>query len=252
MKAHIYVGTCGFSRSRRLVFSNLDAVEIQQTFYDPPPPDRLARLRREAPDGFTFTVKAWMLVTHRYNKMLWKRLHRKVPGDRSKYGFFQDTGEVWWAWSKTLEAAKALRARIIVLQSPASFRPTMENIKRIERFLSRAPREGMDLAWEPRGEWWDLREELARMSRVYEVIIVGDFLRGRVTPCVVGKAYARLHGLGGKEANYRYKYTNNDLAMLKDIVNNIDCSEIYIMFNNIYSYDDALRFKSLLEKHDTQ
>ena len=244
------VGTCGFSRSRRAIFDTLDAVEIQKTFYDPPPKSWLERLRSEAPSGFIFTIKAWMLITHKYNKALWRRLKRELPGKIDNYGFFQDTEEVWWAWSVTLEAARAVGAEAIVLQSPASFKPASDNIARVENFFSKAPREGRILAWEPRGEWWDRPDLLEKIAKDYDVVISGDYLRGRVPPYHTrGTGYARLHGLGGREVNYKYKYTREDLERLRDILERLardGVKTVYVMFNNVYSYSDALEFKRLL------
>ncbi|WP_256204927.1 hypothetical protein [Aeropyrum camini] len=43
----VVVGTCGFQRGRRIHYRLLDAVEVQQTFYDPPPKSQLESWRRE-------------------------------------------------------------------------------------------------------------------------------------------------------------------------------------------------------------
>ncbi len=245
----VLVGTCGFSRSRRLIYANLDVVEIQETFYDPRPPEKYSKYREEAPPGFTFTVKAWMLVTHAYNAKLWRRLREPVPGDRSRYGSFQDTEEVWWAWETTLKAAEQVNAEYVVLQTPASFGYTPENLARVESFLDKAPRRGFRLAWEPRGDWWTRGlSELARLSEEYNIVVAGDFLRGRLPPRAGDDAYTRLHGLGGREVNYRYKYTDEDLERLASIISRIGAKRVFVLFNNVYSYDDAVRFKALLGK----
>jgi len=242
----ILVGTCGFSASRRKIYQDLDVVELQFTFYDPRDEKLLSKLASEKPEGFEFTVKAWMLVTHAYNKRLWRRLKGPVPGDPEKYGYFQDTEEVEWAWSETLKAAERVGARIIVLQTPASFRPTTENIGRLERFLEKHRGDVEVLAWEPRGEWWSKRELLASISDRFDLVIAGDFLRGRTPPACREIAYARLHGLGGGEVNYKYKYTSEDLKRLADIVRGLCSPTVYVLFNNVYSYVDAVEFKKLL------
>jgi len=58
-----------------------------------------------------------------------------------------------------------------------------------------------------------------------------------------------LHGIGGGEVNYSYKYTDEDLAKLRQMV--VEESEgrdaCYVLFNNVSMADDALRFKKLLE-----
>ncbi len=245
----IIVGTCGFSASRKKIYADLDAVEVQQTFYDPRPPESFRKYREEAPEDFRFTVKAWMLVTHGYNKRLWRRLKSPPPGDPSAYKSFADTREVWEAWKTTLDAADALRADAIVLQTPASFTPSRENVERLENFFSKAERRGFTIVWEPRGEWWkpENRGLLDRISRDYDISIAGDFLRGRLPTEHSMVAYARLHGLGGGEVNYKYRYTDDDLERLKSIVLGLRQRQIYVMFNNVYSYTDAVRFKRLLE-----
>jgi uncharacterized protein YecE (DUF72 family) len=51
--------------------------------------------------------------------------------------------------------------------------------------------------------------------------------------------YWRLHGRTG----YRYRYTDADLAELRvKLRAQGGCGARYILFNNIYSKEDALRF----------
>src|SRR2546428_8622829 len=45
----IWTGTCGFGRRRAEVLAQLDAVEIQETFYRPVPVERAAKWRATAP-----------------------------------------------------------------------------------------------------------------------------------------------------------------------------------------------------------
>lgn len=56
--------------------------------------------------------------------------------------------------------------------------------------------------------------------------------------------YYRLHGLGKRL--YSYRYTNEDLSRLKEIVLSGEAGEAYVMFNNISMKDDCLRFQRLL------
>lgn len=240
------VGTCGFQRARRLHYMNLDGVEVQQTFYDPPGVEVLERWRSEAPSSFEFTVKAWMLVTHEYNKRLWRRLKRSIDADPSRFGGFKLTREVLWAWEVTLDSAEALRARVIVVQTPPGFEATRDNLRRVVEFFRRAPRRGFLIAWEPRGGWWSRRELLEEAASQAEIAIAGDPLRGRVPPPGQEMLYARLHGLGGAEVNYKYKYTDEDLARLKQAISG-GWKRVYVMFNNIHAYDDAVRFKAMVK-----
>jgi uncharacterized protein YecE (DUF72 family) len=57
------------------------------------------------------------------------------------------------AWETTLASAKALRAKTILFQCPASFRQSEENIARLEKFFESIDRQDLNLYWEPRGDW---------------------------------------------------------------------------------------------------
>ncbi|MEM1927269.1 MAG: DUF72 domain-containing protein [Acidilobaceae archaeon] len=242
------VGTCGFQRSRFAHYSSLDVLEVQQTFYDPRVGD-YARWRSEAPESFEFTVKAWMLVSHEYNKNLWSRLRGEVPGKLENYGLLKLTEEVSWAWEKTLEVADVLRAEIVVVQTPPSFGFTEANKARVVEFFKSIPRRGKTIVWEPRGDWWSNVGELLSISAHADVVIGGDALRNRFLEEQRELVYFRLHGLGGAEVNYRYKYTDSDLLKLKSILESINPRRAYILFNNVYSFEDALRFKKLISAH---
>lgn len=241
------MGTCGFQKARRRHFESLDAVEVQQTFYDPPPGDRLKRWASEAPDWFVFTVKVWMLVTHGYNPRLWRRLRRRLPYEPASFKPFEPSEPVLWALRETLNAAEALGARALVFQTPASFRASEDNAARVEGFFREAGISGYEIYWEPRGDWWTPQglRLLERVASRAGVSIAGDPLRGRLPPRWQETLYARLHGLGGRgEVNYRYRYTDGDLERLKGIVE--EWESAYVMFNNVYAFEDAVRFRALL------
>ncbi|GAB6147852.1 DUF72 domain-containing protein [Stetteria hydrogenophila] len=245
----VKVGTCGFQKSRKKHYSELDVVEVQQTFYDPRGVDAFKRWRSEAPDSFEFTVKVWMLVTHGYNKKLWRRLKWGVPGDVNRYKPFELNREVIQAMEATLEAAKALNARILVFQTPASFKPSRDNAAKIVRFMRELGLSGYTLVWEPRGEWWSRGELLVEVAREAGLVICGDVLRGRIPPVVEDLLYTRLHGLGGRgEVNYKYKYTRNDLERLRGILHELRPSRAYVLFNNVYAFEDAVAFKSMIRQ----
>jgi uncharacterized protein YecE (DUF72 family) len=50
--------------------------------------------------------------------------------------------------------------------------------------------------------------------------------------------------MGGKEYNYRYKYTGSDLRRLAELVEKylMEGRRVYVLFNNVYMADDAIRF----------
>src|SRR3989475_6043000 len=60
----IWTGTCGFGRRRADVLAQLDAVEIQETFYRPVSVERAAKWRAQAPPQVPVFVKAAQIFTH--------------------------------------------------------------------------------------------------------------------------------------------------------------------------------------------
>ncbi len=229
----IKVGCCGFPRAKNLYFAQFKVVEIQQTFYKPPGIETAEKWRSQAPSDFEFTLKAWQLITHSpksptYRKAKLEILEAKVE----RYGSFRSTDEVFAAWEQTKAIAQTLKSRIVVFQSPASFTPTDENKRNMRSFFNAIDRGNFVFVWEPRGEWKDIEiEQICEQLDLIEA--VDPFLR----ETAFGQMnYFRLHGKGG----YRYRFTNQDLVQLRK-----RCKEkelTYCMFNNVFMYEDALRF----------
>ncbi len=245
----IKVGCCGFPVSRSKYYKTFNVVEIQQTFYDLPRIEIIKRWREEAGPQFEFTVKAWQILTHPPSSPTWRRMRTRIePSLRDKYGFLKPTKENFEAWDKFIEVIKPLNARIIVFQTPPSFGYSKEHVANVKEFFSSINRRNYLIAWEPRGTWYEYRNELSKLLNELDLIHIVDPLR-RAPARITKLLYFRLHGLGPSEVNYKYKYTDNDLKKLKDIVFEFkdQVREIYVMFNNIYMFNDAIRFKQIIE-----
>ncbi|MGC8994630.1 MAG: DUF72 domain-containing protein, partial [Pyrobaculum sp.] len=78
------------------------------------------------------------------------------------------------------------------------------------------------------------------------ILIVVDPLRREPLPADL--YYFRLHGLGEGEVNYRYKYTDDDLRRIVAVIRKLQGDAVYVMFNNIYMYDDAVALKQMLSR----
>ena len=164
--ALVRVGCCGFRSSREAYYEELDSVEVQHTFYQPPQVSTLRRWREEAPAGFEFTLKAWQLITHDSKSPTYRRLKRPLDDEeRASCGGFRDSAIVRSALKRSLDCAKLLRASMLLFQSPASFRPEPENEARLRHFIAQIARPqcppGLRLAWEPRGTAWTQHAQLA-------------------------------------------------------------------------------------------
>lgn len=236
-KAPVKIGCCGFRSSRESYYPLLPAVEVQHTFYQPPQLATLARWRKEAPADFEFTIKAWQLITHQSSSPTYRRLKRELTSsEKEGAGFFRPSNIVRQAWEVTLECARALDAKAVLFQCPASFRPTNENVENMLSFFAGINREGLIFCWEPRGGWPEgLIRDLCRDLNLWHV--VDPFSERTVTP---RKCYFRLHGRGG----WRYSYEDAELEELFSMLP--EDAESYVFFNNIHMKMDALRFKEIV------
>jgi uncharacterized protein YecE (DUF72 family) len=145
----------------------------------------------------------------------------------------------------TLACANALRAKTILFQSPASFKPTKENIANLEEFFSRLERDNgsggqFHFCWEPRGDW-DSKVVKSLCERLNLWHAVDPFVNESVTP---GSLYFRLHGRGG----WRYVYEEDELRELAAILAepSAEDKQPYVFFNNVRMTEDALRFRKII------
>ncbi len=235
----IWTGTCGFGRRQADIFRQLDAVEIQETFYRPVSVERANRWRARAPPEFRFCVKASEFITHEASSPTYRRSGRTIPEDeRGSYGGFRDTAQVREGWEATRAVAEALDAKVIVFQMPASFGPSVSNRTALYRFFESISTPAVK-ALELRGPWAShIVERICDELGLVHTVDPFD-----KEPATYGLAYFRLHGSPPGATMYRYTYTDDDLARLRSICREYD--DAYLLFNNVAMHADALRFRAL-------
>lgn len=239
----VRVGLCGWTIDAATYLAEFPVVEVQQTFYEPPQDHTMRRWRAMAPPRFEFTLKAWQLVTHDGTSPTYRRLRRNLTAaERAAVGSFRSTDIVFEAWARTLQCVALLRATGILLQCPASFRPTEENVSRMRAFLAVAERPaGVRILWEPRGPAWtaDVAGPLCRDLDL--VHVVDPFVHTTATP---EQTYFRLHGITGARHVYDDAELSRLMAMLPSPATATDPA--YVLFNNLLRTGDARRFRQLL------
>src|SRR2546426_905376 len=236
----IWTGACGFGRRQAGVPAQLDAVEIQETFYRPVPVERAAKWRAKAQPEFRFCVKASQFITHEATSPTYRRSGRVIPEpEKPAYGSFRDTPPVREGWEVTQSVAEAIRATVIVFQTPASFGPTEANRTALYRFFE-SIRTDATKAIELRGPWAaHIVEKICEDLGLVHAVDPFD-----KEPATYGLAYFRLHGSPPGKTMYQYTYTDEDLARLMAICREYD--DTYVMFNNETMHRDAVRFAELL------
>ncbi|MEM5829658.1 MAG: DUF72 domain-containing protein [Candidatus Aenigmatarchaeota archaeon] len=242
----IKVGCCGWSffrprdffgskankfKSILQAYSSLfPCVEVNSTFYRIPKVATAEKWRNEVDEinkDFEFSVKCSQLITH------------QIKFSKASVNLFNMMKEI----------CKALRARILLFQSPASFKPSKENVKRMEEFFKSIKREKLTLTWEPRGEWYEKPDLIKKICKKFELIECVDPFRNE--PLYFGKekiAYFRLHGFG-LLSMYNYNFSKKELEELKEKIKQFEkeCEEIWVMFNNSMMYKNALEFMNLIK-----
>ena len=238
----VEVGTCGFCMPQKDYFRCFKLIEIQQTFYQPPQPKTVERWRREAPEDFIFTLKAFQAVTHPGTSPTFRRCKMLSNEEKTECGFFRDNSTVRKAWWLTFELAQILKAACVVFQCPAGFRPTDEHLNNMKCFFNWAERGSLIFCWEPRGAEWteQLVEELCQELELVRVV---DPLWETVTDQFV---YFRLHGSRDSKGRivYSHHYSESELLRLAKICSN---RRGYVLFNNSAMKEDAVRFLHIQE-----
>ena len=241
----VKVGVCGFARSQDTIFTNLRLLEVQTTFYKPMKRSTAENWRLHAPKDFEFTLKAWQLITHEPTSPTYRKARIAIAeNEMDTYGFFRPTDNVLEAWSVTNEIRNALDAKIVVFQSPASFKETEKNITNMRDFFRAIDKDRKDITmvWEHRGKWD--RKTIAKLCNALELVHgVDPFAEAPVTSDF---AYFRLHGSPPGKRMCRYTYTDDDLKRLYEKCLNTGSPEVYVLFNNDTMYDDALRFMKMV------
>ena len=238
------IGCCGFPQVLDRYARSFPVVEVQQTFYQPPPFKTLEKWRAQVPPEFEFTLKAWQVITPEASSPTYRRMREKLTdAQRGEVGAFRINDTVMSAWHRTLECARALGSRVILFQCPARFLPTRENKANLRAFFreitgelsTRQDGEQFTCVWEPRGEWKP--EEVADLCEELGLVHAVDPFQQE--PVTAGLGYFRLHGRTG----YRYRYTDDDLKRLLELApSRLAC---YVLFNNISMLEDARRFQQL-------
>ncbi|MCM8757956.1 MAG: DUF72 domain-containing protein, partial [Candidatus Omnitrophica bacterium] len=203
------IGCCGFPIGREEYFKYFSIVEIQKTFYQIPQEKIAIKWRKEAPLDFEFSLKAYQLITHPASSPTYKKLKIKIKNEKN-YGFFRPTDEVYMAWEETKKIAQILKAKIILFQSPASFKPEKENVDNLKKFFKKIKCKDHIFVWEPRGQW--NKSLIKNLCDELDLVHCVDPFKD--SP-VYGKIrYFRLHGVKG----YNYRYSDEELKYLKKII----------------------------------
>ncbi len=215
-------------KSRLQAYAKLfNVVEVNSTFYKLPKLSTAENWRDQALSvnkNFEFTVKVFRGITHTHK-------------------FSSESFELF---ENVKKIAKALKSKILLFQTPASFKPSKHNVGLLEKFFLNIDRDGFIIVLEVR--WHDTwkKQLVYKLFKKLDLEQSIDCLRQDFS---FNKKlfYYRLHGFG--KPMYNHKFSNQELKKIKTIIvkNKKKGIPSYVFFNNYYMYEDALTFKKMLQ-----
>lgn len=182
-----------------------DSVELNGTFYKAPLLKNLRKQAAQTPHNFKFSVKANRYVTHILRLKNCKRENEKFENRMLK--------------------GLGIKLEKILFQMPLNFQFGMENLKRIEKYISDS---NLNVIEFRHISWWN--DTVFDFFRKHKYVFCNVDFPGLQSPFVnPGKEfYLRLHGVPGL---FSSNYTDE---RLKEIVERLpqNCSTYCIYFNN--------------------
>lgn len=230
------VGTVGFPVQAKILLPDVDAVELTDASSIPPKEGTAKRLKENAPDRVEFSVQ------------LPKYLFESPPsnaallGDQAGYGAFKQSDENVKLWERAVRFAAGMQAKTLVLITPSSFTPAVDNRNALASFLSTVERQGMDLVWEFHGPW-DI-ERAAEFAKELNALLAVDPLRD--DPPEASAAYFRL----GPFATMGTRMGMYDLERLVDSASAFE--RVTCVFDTANALDDARNLKKVIAGMDEQ
>ena len=215
-----------FSSKLQAYATKLPVIEINTSFYKIPSLKVAKKWRQEVDvvnKNFEFTLKVFQGVTHADKFSTRKSIH-------------------WFNEMK--KVARVLNSKVLLFQTPASFKPTVQNLKKADKFFKTIKRDKFKLVWEVRWqENWPQKVVKAFFSKHKINQCVDPF---RFDFCYARDfTYYRLHGMG-TFSMYSYQFNKQDLKKLKERLKGK--KPTYVMFNNVWMFEDALKLARSLRK----
>jgi uncharacterized protein YecE (DUF72 family) len=258
------------SAAERLAYyaAHFPITEVDSTYYFPPTPELAGSWVERTPDGFTFDVKAWSLLTGHptFPQSLWPDLQADVRPEfrdkRTLYNSHLTPDALEEAWARFRYALMPLhssgRLGAVLLQYPRWFTP--KEATREEIAVARERLRDFEVCVEFRNGRWLAAEECETTLELLEHLGISfvcvdepqgfDSSLPPVVAATSDLAVVRFHGRNTTTwetrtetaaERFRYRYREDELAEWVPKVNELATSarEVHVLMNNCYR-DDAV------------
>jgi uncharacterized protein YecE (DUF72 family) len=196
-------------------------VEVNSTFYQIPPLKEAETWRRLVPPDFQFTVRAHRSITHK-DKL-------------------EPTQEALETFERMKQICSVLKANVLHLQTPPSFKPTQTSISHFREFLSSVNLGKLALAMEIRGiPSSKLPSDLLKTMQDHNIVHCVDVSKGEVPAYESATLYSRLFGRGYHNI---YQPTDEELREIDKKASRGGFEKVILSFHFVSMYKDAARLK---------
>lgn len=214
----ITVGCAGFPVPATRYFKEFLFVEVQETHVAPPGAGTVRRWRREAPEGFRFSMVG--------------------PREIGQEGFRE--GMVVETALKTLETVgKELAAETVVLVAPPDFPATRANKSAVKELLGIVRQRFARVVFDPSSSWDP--EDTEGMAADVGAIAARDPLTTGISKRK--EAYYRLPGPAG----HKSRYEDPAIDRLGELARLVQDQDATYVFTNVDMFADAKRLKKVLK-----
>lgn len=195
-----------------------DTVEVDSTFYGPPPPGRFESWRERTPDGFVFTVKMPAEVTH----------ETRLQDPRPALRFCEDARRL------------GEKLGVVLVQLPPDFGP--KHFGAAARFLQSLPTD-LGFAMEFRDPAWLVPDTLAMLEETGTSLALstGPWLSEPAARALADAApgedlYVRWMGSPRHRRDLAalMKGRDREIAEWAGVIADLDLETVYAFFNNDY------------------
>jgi uncharacterized protein YecE (DUF72 family) len=212
------VGCAGFPVPATRYFKEFLFVEVQETHVALPGTGTIRRWKREAPEGFSFSLLA--------------------PREIGQEGF-RDGKVVESALKSLGEVSKELDARTAIFVAPPEFTNARGNKAAVKDFLSSVKKKFGRVVWEPPPSWD--ADEAAELAAEVGAIAARDPLVSGVSKDPI--AYYRLPGPAG----HKSRYEDPAIERLAELCQSAPQKDATYVFTNVDMFADAKRFKKAMK-----
>jgi len=210
----ITIGCAGFPVPATRYFKEFLFVEVQETHVAAPGTGTIRRWRREAPEGFHFSMLA--------------------PKEIGQEGF-REGKVVENALSSLIEVGKELQATIAVFVAPPEFAANRANKAALKEFLTSVKRKFEMVVWEPPATWDP--DDADALAAEAGALAARDPLTHGMTTLPV--AYYRLPGPAG----HKSRYEDPAIEKLGELARKSKNKDATYVFTNVDMFADAKRLK---------